>query len=182
MFIAHLPSGYIAVKTLCKKANLPANSQKWFLFWGLLGSIAPDLDMFYFYLIDARQHNHHSYWSHYPILWFSLLLASCSAHRYSKSKQVKALMAYAMLFSFTGCIHLVLDSIVGGIWWLAPFVEKPYALFKLTPRFKPWWLNFILSWVFLLEIIITSYALFLWKKSTKQQSNTVSPKTRQPAN
>ena len=41
---------------------------------GLLGSIFPDLDMFYFYFIDHRQHGHHCYWTHTPFYWITLLL------------------------------------------------------------------------------------------------------------
>jgi len=165
MFIAHLPSGYIAVKLIAKKIKLPpAISQKWLYFWGLLGSIAPDLDMFYFYFIDLRQHNHHSYWSHYPVLWFSLLFLACLTYRLCTSSRYKTQIIYAILFCFTGCIHLLLDSIAGGIWWLAPFVNKSYALVSLHPRFEPWWLNFILSWVFLIELAIIAWAAILWKK------------------
>ncbi|MGL4666876.1 MAG: metal-dependent hydrolase [Saezia sp.] len=165
MFIAHIPSGYITVKLLCKRIKQPSLSIKWLFFWGLLGSVAPDLDMFYFYLIDARQNNHHSYWSHYPILWFPALFMSYVSYRRSSSQRFKNFMVYATLFSFTGCMHLILDSVVGGIWWLAPFIDRPYSLFPIYPKFKIWWLNFIISWVFLIEILITSYAIFLWRKS-----------------
>lgn len=47
----------------------------------LLGAIAPDLDLFYFYTLDGRQHHHYSYWTHYPSVWFALMLLAWGASR-----------------------------------------------------------------------------------------------------
>lgn len=164
MFLAHLPSGYIAVKLLLKRIQNKGMSVPWLFFWGLFGSIAPDLDMFYFYLIDGRQHHHHTYWSHYPIVWFTLLLVALLYHRFAAPKeQVKSL--YACVFLFMGCIHLLLDSIVGDVWWLMPFIDRPFALAIVPARFEPWWLNFILHGSFLLEIGIIAWAVYLWRNS-----------------
>jgi hypothetical protein len=34
-------------------------------------------------------------------------------------------------------LHLVLDSIVGDIWWLAPFVDRRYSLFTVPAVYGP---------------------------------------------
>ncbi|MBB6342442.1 inner membrane protein [Pseudomonas fluvialis] len=151
MFIAHLPAGYLLGRSLLRWKPTQMSQTLW-LMAALLGAVAPDLDMLYFYLIDQRQHHHHSYWSHWPLLWFSLLgLAVIACMAWCGEK----LPRLALLFSLNGCCHLVLDTLVGDIWWLAPWNDKPFALFSVPARFSPWWLNFILHWSFAVE-------LFLW--------------------
>ena len=41
---------------------------------------------------------------------------------------------------------------------LAPFVDQRFALVKVTARYKPWWLNFVVHWVFLVELSICACA------------------------
>lgn len=166
MFLAHLPSGYIAAKFFEKKF-LNNISKKWLYFWVLLGSIAPDLDIFYFYFIDHKQHNHHSYWSHYPILWFPLLIICYFLYQSKKLKHHQNTLLYATLFSFMGCVHLILDSIGGGIWWLAPFKNKAYSIFSTNGQYDIWWFYLIFSKVFIIELLITAFALFLWRKDKR---------------
>jgi hypothetical protein len=59
---------------------------------------------------------------------------------------------------------MVLDSIVGDIWWFAPFIDKPYALFTVPAIYTPWWLNFILHWSFMLELVFVFCAVALWRR------------------
>ena len=77
MFIAHLPAGYISSTLLLQRFKSSPVNAKAFVASGMIGAIAPDLDMFYFYLIDQGRHNHHSYFTHFPLVWIALL--SCSA-------------------------------------------------------------------------------------------------------
>ena len=160
MFIGHLPAGYISAKLLFKQFADTGVSAKYFVLAGVLGGIAPDFDMFYFYLIDNRQNHHHTYWPHYPVLWLTILAASSIWLRLANNKSAAAL---ALIFSISGFIHMLLDSIVGDIWWLAPFIDKPYALFTVEAVYKPWWLNFILHWSFALEILVLGWAYYLWR-------------------
>ena len=83
-------------------------------------------------------------------IWFKL------AHKKSGA-------ALALIFSINGFIHMLLDSIVGDIWWLAPVIDQPYALFTVEAVYKPWWLNFILHWSFALEILVFFWAIYLWR-------------------
>jgi len=164
MFIAHLPTGYILSNIVKKRSGLKHANLKLFMMFGMMGAIAPDLDMFYFYLVDHRQHHHHSYLTHYPIIWFSLLSLSAVWYRVAIDKANAIL---ALVFTANGCLHLVLDTLVGDIWWFAPFIDKPYALFTVAARYQPWWLNFILHWSFLLELLICLWGLTIWRRNRK---------------
>ena len=172
MFIAHAPMGYIMSTSFLKRyGKLPATTSMVLLF-GVLGSIAPDFDMIYFYLIDNRQTHHHNYITHWPIIWATLLAASTiwlrSSHK-SKSPWL------AFIFSLGGFIHIVLDSFVGDIWWFSPFANEPYAMFTVPARFSPWWLNFVFHWSFAVELIICAWAMLTYRRRVnKLHSNTCS--------
>jgi hypothetical protein len=162
MFIGHFPAGYVASKLLFRHfetAGAPLNS---FLCAGLFGAIAPDLDMMYFHLVDHCQHHHHKYVTHFPVVWVSLLLISFIWLFLARSKANAALAA---IFSLNGFIHMTLDSIVGDVWWLAPFIDKPFAFFTVPALYKPWWLNFLLHWSFAMELAVVVWAVYLWRRS-----------------
>ena len=161
MIIGHLPAGYIVAKLCAKKCDHTVINVLFFILAGVMGGIAPDLDMLYFHLIDQRQHHHHTYWSHYPIVWALLCVISGAWYRYATNRSTAAI---ALIFSMGGFIHLLLDSIVGDIWWLSPFIDKPYALFTVPALYDPWWLNFILHWSFALEISLLLWATYVWFK------------------
>ena len=55
--------------------------------------------------------------------------------------------------------HLLLDSIVGDIWWFAPAVDQPFSLLSVRPQWQPWWLNFLLHPVMVLELAIIAVAV-----------------------
>ena len=160
MIIGHLPAGYIAATLLRRRFELQRAASKPFLWAGVLGAIAPDVDMIYFHLVDHRQHHHHTYITHFPIVWAGLLIASLA---WLYAAEVKSHAGLATIFSLNGFIHMVLDSIVGDIWWFAPFVDKPFAFFSVPALYTPWWWNFILHWSFGLELIVLVWAVYLWR-------------------
>jgi inner membrane protein len=170
MITAHAPSGYIVSRLLLKKFCARKISATQFILSGVIGALTPDLDIIYFYLVDHR-HHHHTYFPHWPILWFALLLISCAWLHLRKTSHAAAL---AFIFSISGMLHMMLDSIVGDIWWFAPFVDKPFSLFTVHALYKPWWLNFLLHWSFALEIAIWMWAIFLYKKHTGHADGTAS--------
>lgn len=167
MFIGHLPAGYLASRLLFPRFETTGVLLKPYLWAGLLGAITPDLDMLYFYLIDHRQHHHHTYLTHYPIIWISLLLISLAWLSLTKTKQNGAL---ATIFSINGLIHLCLDSIVGDIWWFAPLLDRPFAFFTVPALYKPWWLNFLLHWSFALELTLLALSIWLWQHHPPRHS------------
>lgn len=167
MIIGHLPAGYVASKLLFRYFEARGAVYKPFLWMGVLGAIAPDLDMVYFHLIDHRQHHHHTYWTHFPIVWACLFLISMSWLYAARATSYGTL---AVIFSLNGLIHMLFDSIVGDIWWFAPFVDKPFAFFTVPALYKPWWLNFLLHWSFGLELAVVAWAVYLWRRSPNAAS------------
>lgn len=170
MFIAHLPSGYILSQYILKQFKSVATTPL-VLIVGAIGAIAPDFDMAYFYLIDHQQTHHHKYISHWPILWFSLVFAFSLGFCFAKQSK---LVFLALVFSLGGVLHIVLDSFVGDIWWFAPFIDKPYALFSVPARFQPWWLNFIIHWSFIMELIICAWAWLIYRNDSNKTPKTIS--------
>lgn len=165
MFIAHLPAGYITAKLLIPKLADTRIKPHQLVLTGMIGAIAPDLDMLYFYLVDNRQHNHHTYWSHYPIVWLGLLLVSSAWFKQTTDKS-RAILT--LIFSVGGFIHMLLDSVAADIWWFAPLYNEPYSMQNIQAFYKPWWLNFIFHWSFGLEILICFISLFLRQRGRKQ--------------
>lgn len=158
MFIAHLPAGYLLLKALRPK------KERHFLLWavGLFFSIAPDLDLFWFYLVSDRRIPHHQYITHQPWLWAALfgagLLLSLILRKPSWRIYLGVGFAAIML-------HLVLDSIAGEIYWLAPFSYFHFNAVPVPARYDWWVWNFILHWTFSIEIAICLAAGLLLYRS-----------------
>jgi len=162
MIIAHLPAGYVISRLLLRPAESLGISATAFLLAGIIGAIAPDLDMFYFHLVDNRQHHHHTYFTHFPVIWLGLLAASVI---WLYNAKLKNRATYAFIFSLNGFAHMLFDTIVGDIWWFAPWIDKPFAFFTVPALYNPWWLNFILHWSFAVELAILAWAIYLWCRS-----------------
>jgi len=128
---------------------------------GLICSILPDIDLLYFYGIDHRQHPHHTYWTHMPFFWLSISALVYVIERRVFRKQIA--LVSLLLLSGT-LLHLVLDSVAGGIFWLYPWSDTYFRIFTITPRFNWWVLNYIIHWTFLLEIAIVSASLYVMRQ------------------
>jgi inner membrane protein len=62
-------------------------------------------------------------------------------------------------------LHLVLDTVAGGIRWLWPFSDVELALTTVRARYHPWVLNFVLHWTFALEVALVVAALRRYRRS-----------------
>ncbi len=162
MLIAHLPSGYLLAHWIEQKYPYYI-SRKAILWATLSGAVFPDLDLFYFFFVDQQQHHHHIYFMHWPVIWASLALLSWFIYQFKATK----MLFLAQCFFFAGVLHVILDSLVGDIWWLMPWIDQPFALATVPTISKHWWVSFILHWSFLVEIVICLFALRL---GLKQQS------------
>jgi inner membrane protein len=152
---------------MCSKLMLPrfervVDSSIAFVTAGILGAVAPDVDMIYFYLVDHRQHHHHTYWTHYPIIWLILL---CLSALWLHAGQRKKLAALAVIFSLNGVLHMFLDTIASDLWWFAPFWDQPFRLIMVPLLLKPWWLNFLVHWSFLFELCVILAAIIMWRRN-----------------
>ncbi len=159
MFIAHLPSGYIGACLLTKDASSERTRQIFLPF--MIGGIFPDLDMFYFYLVDARKNLHHEYWTHLPVFWLAALAATLLIALISRSK---GLAAVSTAFVAGVFLHLILDTPFGGIAWLYPLSYQSFHLVTV-PATRSWWVwSFVLHWTFVFEIAICIWAVALFIK------------------
>ena len=161
MIIGPLPAGYIMAKLAYSRFHRNIADYSKFMFWGVLGSVAPDFDMFYFYLIDHRRTHHHKYLTHSPIVWIGVLGLAILLF-YSKTN--RKVSVCILMFAVSGFVHLMLDSTVGDVWWLSPFIDKPFSLATVPALYKPWWLNFILHWSFGLELVVLLWAALIWRR------------------
>lgn len=157
MFIAHLPAGYVLTRTIQNKAK---KSQ--YMALGLLGSVFPDLDLVYFYLVDQRQTMHHYYWIHIPFYWFLISMGTFLMIYLFKRTQYKL---PAFIFFTAIFLHLLLDTVVGNMLWLYPFSESLFAFFEVPAIYDFWVYNFIFHWTFLFEILLILWAACLFFKA-----------------
>lgn len=163
MFIGHAPAGYLITTAILKYTDrLPESRRKILICWGILASILPDFDLFYFYLIDNRQHVHHSYWTHIPMVWITITMFTMIYAALIK-KRVIFLFTVIAFINIMG--HLFLDTIVGGIRWLYPYTHKEYFMFHVPSQYNWWVWNFIFHWTFMLEMGVVTYTFYLYGKT-----------------
>jgi inner membrane protein len=152
MLIAHLPASYLWTRFAQRRLDT-----RWLLPLGLLAGLLPDVDLFYFYLVDGRQHLHHSCWTHLPVSW--ALLASLAAVLVLWERR---LCDAVRVFLSNILLHLALDTVAGGICWLYPLSARSVQLVSIPAVHGHWLLDFVLHWSFALEIAIVVVALCAW--------------------
>ncbi len=160
MFIAHIPAGYLLTRWLRRRLNTTS-----YLWLGIFASVFPDLDLLYFYFFDNRQTLHHHYWTHLPIFWLSLWLVFTIGALAFKCRKF---LAFSTIFFANIILHLVLDTFVGGINWLYPFLDKDVFLF-VVPATRDFWVwSFVFHWTFLVEIVIVLWAFAVFLKDRRK--------------
>lgn len=152
MITAHAPSGYILAR-LWPVAPFSFAA-------ALTGAILPDLDLFWFYVMDARAHHHHRYWVHAPGFWATIAAITLPL----LALRARHILPAALAFFAGLLVHLILDTIAGDIMWRWPFSDAFTHFITVQPRYESWVLSFILHPVFLLEILIWVAALTLWSR------------------
>ena len=157
MFIAHLPAGYICGCLLMDHV-VPVQRKKRLVAL-LIGSVFPDVDMLYFYLIDHGRHHHHHYWTHLPIFWLAALAVTALVGLHARSKRIALVAA-----SFIGGVfmHLILDTPFAGICWLYPLTDQKFYLVTVPATRSCWVWSFVFHWSFLFEIAICIAAAVLY--------------------
>lgn len=161
MFIGHLPAGYLLTRFIQKAFN----TQK-YLWVGLVASVLPDIDMLYFYFVDDQQTLHHQYFTHVPLLWIALWIIVALVAMFL---QKRAALIIATIFFANLILHFALDSIVGGISWLAPFSTVTTTLFTVPATHNFWVWSFVFHGTFLLEIMLIVSAGIVLNQTYKNQ-------------
>lgn len=155
MLIAHLPAGYLLARRLAPRlAAAPAEARR-LMALGLAGSVFPDIDLFYFYLLDGRQTLHHDYWTHIPAFWPTAMLGAAVLLWLAR---VAIPWREGLAFLAGVFLHLLLDTPTGGIIWGWPASQNRFLLVEVPARFDWWVWNFVLHWTFLLELAISAWA------------------------
>ena len=156
MLTAHLPSGYILGRTHPALGLMPI---------AILGAIAPDFDMIFFYFVDHGAIHHHYYWVHIPFFWlciaaFTLPLLAWKGH-----------LRAGLVFFAAILMHLILDTIGGGIAWAIPFDNRLIEWVTVPATQSHWILSFLLHWTFAMELVIWAIAAtLLWRQLRKRPS------------
>lgn len=151
MFIAHLPAGYLCGRLYSRHLTGPRAAAP--VLAGMVGGIFPDIDLFYGALVDAGRIHHHLYWTHLPLVWL-VLSAAAPALRLGGSGRRHVIGTF--LLAVWG--HLLLDGVAGDIWWLWPWLDRPFSLVAIPASHADWWLNYLLHWTFTLELAIVALA------------------------
>ena len=155
MLIGHLPAGYLIGRALMRSHSVRRST---LLAAAMAGSVFPDIDLLYFYLFDHQRTHHHLYWTHIPAFW----LAACAGVLLAWAANRELRPPVALWFFLAGILsHLLLDSIVGEIYWLVPLSYEPFSMFTVHPRYSPWFLNYVMHWTFGLELALICAAATL---------------------
>lgn len=155
MFIGHLPGAYVALNLITPQAS------RVFMTAALVGSVLPDVDMLWFYLVDGRQTHHHDFITHRPAVWALLGLIGLL---WPAGRAVLTGLAIG------GLIHMALDSIVGSIAWAWPVSTAAHPL-VVVPASQDWWvMSFVLHWTFAVELVLCALAVTLWITRRKRQT------------
>lgn len=148
MLTAHLPSGYVLARVLRWPGRAVLGA-------ALLGAVAPDLDMLWFHLVDHGAVHHHRYWPHIPAIWVGVAVLALPL-----AMQAQALRT-ALAFFAAITVHLLLDSISGGILWGWPMSDRLMSLIEVPASHEHWVWSFVFHWTFLLELFIWCAAIIL---------------------
>ena len=152
MFIGHFPAAYIIAKATRAKTNRGTR------IGFLVGSVLPDIDILWFYLVDARQHHHHNYITHKPALWFVVFLVGFLLRSHKLGR-------VAIAVGLGGLLHMGLDSIVGQVTWAWPISAFAQPLVTV-PATQSWWvMSFVLHWTFAVEIVLILFAFLMWRRA-----------------
>jgi len=159
MLIAHLPLGYLIGRSLARRYR-PAAGLK---VASLVGSVAPDVDLLRFYLLDNGQFNHRFYFTHWPSFW---LLGAVSVLPILVRRRHPYLLPSAGFFP--GVLsHLVTDSVAAPIRWFAPFSDRTVELVHVEPTHDHILLSLMANWTFLIELDLIAIAGIVWLRDRR---------------
>ena len=167
MFLAHLPAGYLCSHALLHRSRSQPRKPQPYIALGMLGSIAPDLDLIYHAHFDPHPVFHHYYWTHYPFAWalpaMFALLACLALNRRNVALAV-------LIFASNGLLHLLLDTLWGGIAWAWPLEPTLYKWVSVPHNHRLWVMNFVLHWTASLELALIAAAGILFVARHRSQT------------
>lgn len=163
MIVAHLPAGYLVGQSVAGPlARRSGTSAKGLLAMVAFMSVAPDLDMLWYYFADHGQRLHHHFWTHIPAFWVLVGLCGGGVALVARSP---AIGAYTLAATLGALLHIVLDTINGGILWLAPWSSQDFRWLEVPSRYDFWVANFLFHWSFVFELAILVAAFETWRRT-----------------
>ena len=163
MFVAHLPAGYLIGRALDRPGSRARASSR-VVAASLVGSVLPDVDMLWFFLVDGGRVHHHRYWTHVPLFWAALAVPALIVTARRSPASLRAVVAFFLAIAS----HLVLDTVVGDVQWLQPFSDRFIHLVTVERIAGAHWIwSFILHWTFALELALLAVALVALARTTR---------------
>ncbi len=158
MIIAHGPLGYLITYSLRRwwQSALTAGQRRVLYFTAFIGGIFPDIDLFYFYLVDSTV-SHRQLLTHSILPYSILLMLGCIG-----IFGVRKLRFYGWLcfvFALGAYSHIAADMIVGMAALLNPFSIEMYGLVSIAWYRDSWFMRYNLVTNFTLEFIIIAGAI-----------------------
>ena len=144
MLTAHLPAGYCLARLVQGQRRTGALLRSTVF----ACSVLPDLDLLWFYLVDDRAIHHHRYWVHVPFFW-ACVAAVLLPLAWRTAFRQAAVLGLSAIF-----LHLLLDTIAGGIMWLYPLDATLFQFAVVPPAYDHFMISFLLHWTFLMEIVV----------------------------
>ena len=160
MLLGHLPAGYLASTAALARLGVGAVARRRLMAAALVASVAPDLDLLFFYGVDRGVH-HHAFVTHWPVLWVGL---AASGALLGAVLGRRLWVLGALVVGAGGLLHLALDSIAGEVRWLAPWSVASVTLAEVPPRFDSWILSFVAHWTFGVELALVAFGLIVWRR------------------
>lgn len=175
MLIAHLPAGWLLTQRIVPRLSRDAKEGRRLMALGLVASVLPDIDLLYYYLVDGRRTLHHDYWTHIPAFWPVLLALAAAVIVLARARVPWRDFVVLLAGVF---LHLVLDSVAGGVAWLYPWDTTRLALVEVPARFDWWVWSFVFHWSFLPELAILAWAAREFRLVARIRG--LSPRRRRP--
>jgi hypothetical protein len=119
--------------------------------------------MLWFWFIDHGSVHHHAYWVHVPAFWLVVTLLALPFARLIRPQ----VLPVAAAFLAAIWLHLLLDTISGGILWGWPWSDHLFVLHEVQPTHDHWIKSFLADWTFGLEILIWVLAVRAVLRSRK---------------
>ncbi len=127
----------------------------------MVGAVAPDLDMAWWWLVDHGAVHHHRYVTHLPATWLAAALVAALALGGAHRRLALSTCAGALL-------HLVLDGVAGDVAWLWPLSDRLFSLVTVPATGGHWVVSFVTHWTFTLEVAITAAAAAWWARGARR--------------
>ena len=158
MIIGHLPAGYLAATGALTALRQRPRLRRALLGVALACSVAPDLDLLYFYGVDRSVH-HHAFPTHWPLAWLAAGAAGLAVAALARSRALALGVACGV---GAALLHIALDSIAGEVRWGAPSSGAETTLVEVPARYGWWVWNVVGHWTFAVEAAVTLAALAVW--------------------